>query len=84
MTMETRQLLRKLDHATFRPFRLKLADERMFDVVNPRMMIVGEHCAVVAIRDVCDRKGSPRTTDWRTIAINEIAEVSDLKTTNDV
>lgn len=73
--MTSRDLLRTLDARPFKPFVLKLADSRVFEVCHREMIMVGESSAVVATRNIRDAEGNPVTTDWRTIAINQICEI---------
>lgn len=73
--MTSRDLLRTLDARPFKLFVLKLADSRVFEVCHREMVMVGESSAVVATRNIRDAEGNPVTTDWRTIAINQICEI---------
>ena len=50
-----------------------------YGVRDPGMIIVGDSSAVVANRDIRDAEGHPVTTDWRTISISHILELSDLE-----
>jgi len=77
--MTHQDLLRKLDEAPFKPFRIKMVNNTTYDVRDPGMIIVGESSAVVATRDIRDADGHPVTTDWRTISISHILEFSDLE-----
>jgi hypothetical protein len=76
--MNSQDLLRKLNDAPFRPFRLRMANNTVYDVVDPGMIIVGDTSAVVATRNVRDAEGNITTTDWRTISIHHILEFADL------
>ncbi len=77
--MKTEVLLRKLNDAPFKPFRMKMVNDIFYDVVDPGMIIVGDSSAVVATQNVRDDEGHVVTTDWRTIAIHHILEFSDLQ-----
>jgi hypothetical protein len=76
--MTSRDLLRKLAEAPFKPFRIKMVNDVTYDVRDPGMIIIGDSSAVVATRDIRDAEGQPVTTDWRTISISHILEFSDL------
>jgi hypothetical protein len=76
--MTSSDLLHRLSSQPFRPFRMKLVDDRTFDVFEPRMMIVGSDSAVVATRKIRDDRGNLQTTDWRTISIDWIREFKEL------
>jgi hypothetical protein len=75
--MGSGDLLRKLDRNPFKPFRVRMADERTFEVSHPHMVLVGATSAVVATRPIRDATGCPVPTDWREIAIGEIVELPD-------
>ena len=76
--MTSVDLLRKLHDHPFRPFRMKMVNNTVFDVFDPGMVIVGDSSAVVATRNIRDADGHPVTTDWRTISIAHILEFSDI------
>ena len=73
--MTSRDLLRTLDAKPFKPFVVKLADTRIFEVCHREMVMVGESSAVVATRNTRDAEGNRVTTEWRTIAIDQICEI---------
>ena len=77
--MDSKDLLRKLDDAPFKPFRLRMANNTVYDIVDPGMIIVGDTSAVVATQNIRDERGHPVTTDWRTISIHHIVEFADLQ-----
>jgi hypothetical protein len=77
--MNSSDILRRLERSPFEPFQLRLKDDRVFAVLQPHMMLVGEMSAVVATRNVRDSKGRPVTADWRTISIDWIESLSDLR-----
>lgn len=68
MQMTSQDLLRKLDGAPFKPFRMKMVSDVSYDVRDPGMVIVGDSSAVVATEDIRDADGHAVTTDWRTIS----------------
>jgi hypothetical protein len=76
--MDSKDLLRKLDDAPFKPFRLRMANNTVYDIVDPGMIIVGDTSAVVATQNIRDERGHLTTTDWRTISIHHIVEFADL------
>lgn len=79
--MHSKDLLRKIADAPFKPFRLRMANNTVYDILDPGMIIVGDTSAVVATRNIRDERGHPVTTDWRTISIHHILEFADLEPT---
>jgi hypothetical protein len=72
-------LLRKLNDAPFRPFRIKLSNSTTIDIREPGSVIVGESSAVAPIETVLDDRGFRVVRNWRTIAISHIFEFIDLE-----
>ncbi len=58
---------------------MRMANNTVYDVVDPGMIIVGDTSAVVATQNVRDARGYVTTTDWRTISIHHIIEFADLE-----
>ena len=80
--MTHHDLLRKLDDQPFRPFRIRLVNNTTYDVVDPGMIIVGDSSAVIATQNIRDEKGHRVTTDWRTVAIAHMLELSEPPASN--
>ena len=78
--MRLDDLHRRLFDIPFRPFRIKMVNNSVYDVVDPGMVIPGKSSAVVAAAHVRDAQGYITATDWRTISIGHIIEFSDLDT----
>ena len=76
--MRYHDLLRKLDDQPFRPFRIRLANNTTYDIIDPGMVIVGKSSAVIATQNIRDDAGHRTTTDWRTVSIAHMLEFSDL------
>jgi hypothetical protein len=72
-------VIRKLDDQPFRPFRIRLVNNSIYDIHDPGMIIVGDSSAVIATQNIRDEKGHHVTTDWRTVSIAHMLEFSDLQ-----
>jgi hypothetical protein len=77
--MTYHDLLRKLNDAPFRPFRIKLTNSTTIDIREPGSVIVGQSSAVVPVETVYDDHGFRVVLNWRTIAISHIVEFIDLE-----
>lgn len=75
--MRPKDLLERLGVTPFQPFRIQMADGTRLDVLQPRL-IVGADRAVVPSRYGVIGKGTRIAEDWRTIALAEIVQFSDL------
>jgi hypothetical protein len=74
-----RDLYRKSNDKPFKPFRIRLTDSTTIDVLRPTPVIVGETAAVVPTHTIIDGRGAQLARDWRTIAIDQILELVDLR-----
>lgn len=72
-------VLARMSDNPFKPFRLKLVNNSTCDIWQPWMLMPGETRAVVAIESRQDRRGRDFATEWKTISISDILEVSDLE-----
>ena len=69
----------KLHDNPFKPFRIRLVNNTIYDVLEPWMIIIGESSAVVVTRVRKDDRGYETAQDWRTISISHILELSDIE-----
>lgn len=76
--MTSHDLLRKLYDPPFRPFRIKMVNNSVYEVLEPWMIIVGDSSAVIVTQSRQDDRGYKTALDWRTISISHILEFSDL------
>lgn len=72
-------LQQKLHDRPFRPFRIRLVNNTVYDVLMPWMIIIGDSSAVVVTRVRKDDRGYETAQDWRTISISHIIELSDIE-----
>ena len=77
--MTHHDLLRKLDDEPFKPFRIRLVNSTIYDILDPGMIIVGDSSAVIATQNIRDEAGHRVTTEWRTVSIAHMLEFSDLQ-----
>ena len=78
--MINHDLLRKLSDVPFKPFRLKLSIATAIDVTEPGSVIVGDTSAVLPVDAYVDEQGFRIVRSWKTIALSNIVEFSDLDT----
>lgn len=69
----------KLHDNPFKPFRIRLVNNTIYDVLEPWMIIIGESSAVVVTRVRKDDRGYETAQDWRTISISHILELSGIE-----
>jgi hypothetical protein len=72
-------LQRKLHDNPFKPFRIRLANNTIYDVLEPWMITIGQSRAIVVTQVRKDDFGYETAMDWRTISIAHILEFSDLE-----
>lgn len=77
-TMTSKDLIRRLEDAPFKPFRMRMVNNTVYDVFDPGMVIVGDTSAVVATQNIRDESGRRVATDFRTVSISHILEFSDI------
>jgi hypothetical protein len=77
--MTYHDLLRKLNDAPFKPFRIRLSNASAIDVMDPGSIIVGESSAVVPTETAFDDKGYRVILNWKTISIAHIVEMIDIE-----
>lgn len=78
--MTYHDLYRKLHDEPFRPFRLRLTNSTVIDMLEPGSVIVGESSAVLPLEMVEDDRGVRVARNWKTISIAHIIEFTDLDT----
>lgn len=76
--MTYHDLARRLNDAPFKPFRIRMVNNTVYDVFDPGMIIVGESSAVIVTQQVRDDQGHRVAMDWRTISISHIIEFADI------
>jgi hypothetical protein len=70
----------RLHDQPFRPFRIRLVNNTVYDILEPWMIMIGEHSAVVVTRSRADDRGAKIAEEWRTISISHILELYDIDT----
>ena len=76
--MTYHDLLRRLEDTPFKPFRIRMENNTVYDVFDPGMVIVARNSAFVVTQSERDKHGRRVATDWRTISIDHILEFSDI------
>ena len=80
--MKAGDLLKRLEDAPFRPFRVHISDGTVLELNQPEMVIVGESTAVLPTLMVKDEDGYQVAKKWRTVALSHITQLSDIETSN--
>ena len=76
--MTHHDVIRKLDDQPFTPFRIRLVNNTIYEILDPGMIIVGDSSAVIATQNIRDEKGHRVTTDWRTVSISHTCSKSPI------
>jgi hypothetical protein len=76
--MTYHDLVRRLNDAPFKPFRIRMVNNTVYDVLDAGMIIVGQSSAVVVTQQMRDAEGHRVATDWRTVSIAHIIEFADI------
>ena len=71
-------LQRRLYDHPFKPFRIRLVNNTVYDITEPWMVTVGESSAVVVTRSRKEDSGYQLALDWRTVSISHMLEFSDI------
>ena len=80
--MTRSDLMRRLGDLPSKPFRIHISDGTVLDLTQPGMVIVGETSAVLPTLFGTDADGYRYAKNWRTIALDHIAQFSDLPDSN--
>lgn len=76
--MTYHDLLRKLNDAPFKPFRIRMSNSSAIDVMEPGSVIVGESSAVLPVEIAMDSDGYRVIRNWKTVAISHMVEFIDI------
>jgi len=68
----------KLYDQPFKPFRIRMVNNTIYDVTEPWMITIGASSAIVVTRVRDDDRGYHIAEEWRTISISHILELQDL------
>ncbi len=72
-------LQRKLHDKPFRPFRIKLVNSTVYDILEPWMITIGDTSAIIVTQVRKDDQGYETAMDWRTVSISHMLEFSDIE-----
>ena len=76
--MDSDDLAKKLHDHPFKPFRIRMVNSTIYDILSPWMMIVGQTSAVVATETQKTDRGHEIALDWKTVSIHHMMEFADL------
>ena len=77
--MTYRDLQKKLHDHPFKPFRIRMSNNSVYDIREPWMVTIGESSAIVVTQVRKDDLGYELALDWRTVSIPHMIEFSDLE-----
>ena len=69
----------KLHDHPFKPFRIRMVNNTVYDINEPWMIIIGETSAVVVTEVRRESRGFETALQWRTISIAHIVELTDIE-----
>ena len=76
--MTYHDLSRRLEENPFKPFRIRMVNNTVYDIFDPGMVIVAKTSAFVVTQYERDEHGHRIAVDWRTISISHIMEFADI------
>ena len=79
LAMTDRDLLNKLHHQPFQPFRVRLSNNSTMDVLDPNTVVVGPPSAIMPIETVMCDHGYYIVTRWRTVSLAHMVEFVDIE-----
>jgi hypothetical protein len=71
-------LHRKLHDHPFKPFRIRMTNSTIYDILEPWMVTVGDSSALIVTQVREDDRGVKIAADWKTVSISHMMEFSDL------
>jgi hypothetical protein len=78
LSMSYRDLQNKLHDQPFKPFRIRMVNNTVYDIREPWMLTVGELSAIIVTQTRKDDRDYEVALDWRTVSIPHVIEFSDL------
>ena len=76
--MRAGELLNKLHDEPFQPFRARLSNNTVIDILDPNTVVVGPGSAITPIETIKDSSGYYVVSRWRTVALSHIIEFVDI------
>lgn len=69
-------LQRRLHDHPFKPFRIRMVNRSVDDILEPWMVMIGETSAVIATQTRKDDRGFELALDWKTVSIAHMLELT--------
>jgi hypothetical protein len=77
--MTHQDLLRKLNDRRFRPFRIRMVNNTVYEIKEPWMIVPGSSSAIILANPAYrEDKGYQIMQDWKTVSIQHMLQFSDL------
>lgn len=69
----------KLHDQPFRPFRVRLSNNSVIDVLDPGSVVVGPTSAIMPLEYVEEDRGLLLVRRWKTVALAHMVEFQDIE-----
>jgi len=77
--MKLNDPLRKLNDHRFKPFRIRMVNNTVFEITQPWMIVPGDSSAIILANPAyVQEKGYQPVHDWKTVSIHHMLEFSDI------
>ena len=77
--MRSSDLLRKLNDRPFKPFRIRMVNNTVFDITEPWMIVPGDSSAIILANPVFREDKYHLVHDWKTVSIHHMLEFADIR-----
>jgi hypothetical protein len=81
--MTFRDLHRRLNDKSFKPFKIRMVNGTVYEIRQPWMVLVGKSSTVIVTQTRKEDKTYEIADDWRTVSISHMIEFSELETGKD-
>ena len=75
--MSPHDLLSRLEDQPFKPFRVRLSNNNVIDVLEPASVVVGPTSAIMPLEYV-EERGRKLVFRWKTVALSHMVEFVDI------
>ncbi len=77
--MTYRDLHNRVNDHPFKPFRMNLVNNTVYEITEPWMVMIGRSSAIVTTRTSRDAQGIRVADEWKTVSIHHMLEFSDIE-----
>ena len=76
--MSPEDLYNKLHDEPFKPFRVRLSNNNVIDVLDAGSVVIGPTSAIMPLEYVDDERGRKWVSRWKTVALHHMVEFIDI------